>query len=217
MKDSSPRALTIEDLRRGHEAYVKNEPRDAMYRVATLLVKQFWGNAPDMADSLGVLLLTWNSGFYRYGSLDFASLQKCIEKNLETLVSFRNRDITSLVEADEAKVKQLFRAFLLALRRPKHKKSPEAFSPVSAAKTLHVLVPSFFPLWDDEIAKKGYQCYWYTYDKGAAKYWEFMLQMKKIVVSLLAHPEEVNAISDRSILKLIDEYNYSRFSNNWLQ
>jgi hypothetical protein len=217
MKHRAPETLSVDDLRRGHEAYVKHEPRDAMYKVATLLVKQSWGNPSDMADGIGVLLLTWNAGFYRYGSPDFDSLHKCIEKNLGTIEGFKNRNITTLVETDEERVKQLFNDLLSALRRPKHKKSPEAFSPVSVAKTLHILAPNFFPLWDDEIAKKGYGCYWYSPDRGALKYWQFMLKMKKIVESLHGQHDEVKALSGRPVLKLIDEYNYSRFSKDWLR
>ena len=31
-----------------------------------------------MADGLGVLLLTWNNAFYRFGSFAFDELEKCI-------------------------------------------------------------------------------------------------------------------------------------------
>ena len=217
MKHCAPETLTVRDLKKGHEAYVNGEPRDAMYKVATLLVKQFWGNPSDMADSIGVLLLTWNASFYRYGSLDFDSLQKCIEKNREAIEGFKSRDITTLRETDQAGVKELFDDFLSALRRPKHKKSPEAFSPVSVAKALHILAPNFFPLWDDNIAKNGYGCYWYKPDKGAAKYWQFMLKMRKIAESLQGQQNEVRALSGQSVLKLIDKYNYSRFSKAWLR
>jgi len=219
MKDCAPESLSIDDLRRGHEAYVKHEPRDAMYRVATFLVKHFWRNPSediDIADSLGVLLLTWNAGFYRYGSLDFGSLKGCIERNLDAIEGFKKRNIKTLNQSDEASVKELFNAFLLALRITKHKSAQEAQSPVSAAKALHILAPDFFPLWDDEIAK-AYRCYWYSPDRGALKYWQLMLKIKKIVESLHEQQDEVKALSGQPALKLIDEYNYSRFSKGWLK
>jgi len=219
MKHRAPETLTVEDLRRGHEEYVKHEPRDAMYRVATFLVKHFWRNPSegiDIADSLGVLLLTWNAGFYRYGSLDFDSLKKCIDNNLETIEGFKKRDIKTLNQSDETVVKELFNAFLSALRITKYKNGQEAQSPVSAAKALHILAPDFFPLWDGRIAK-AYRCYWYSPDRGALKYWQFMLRMKKIVESLQGQQDEIKALSGRPVLKLIDEYNYSRFSKDWLR
>jgi len=55
-----------EEFLRGCEQFENREKRDAMYKVATFLIKQFWGQASEMADGLGVLLLTWNQAFYRY-------------------------------------------------------------------------------------------------------------------------------------------------------
>jgi len=64
-----------------------------MYKVATFLVSHYWGKPSDMADGLGVLLLTWNQAFYRYGIFDFDKLEKCITDNLRKIESFRGKDI----------------------------------------------------------------------------------------------------------------------------
>lgn len=218
MKQRAPETLMLNDLRRGHEAYLKHERRDAMYRVATFLVRRFWRNPSedmDIADSLGVLLLTWNTSFYRYGQLDLSSLKDCIDKNVDTIEGFKKRDIKTLNDSDEAAVKELFNRFLLALQIAKYKNGEKAQSPVSVAKGLHILAPDFFPMWDGEIAK-AYRCYWYSPDRGALKYWQFMLRMKKIVEFLHGQHNEVKVLSGRPVLKLIDEYNYSRFSKDWL-
>ena len=55
-----------EEFCKGCEEFERHEKRDAMYKVATFLVSYFWGRPSDMADGLGVLLLTWNQAFYRY-------------------------------------------------------------------------------------------------------------------------------------------------------
>jgi hypothetical protein len=47
-----------EDFRKGCAEYERHEKRDAMYKIATFLVSHFWGKPSDMADGLGVLLLT---------------------------------------------------------------------------------------------------------------------------------------------------------------
>lgn len=62
-------APTEEEFLNGIIEFEKQEKRDAMYKVATFLVSHFWGNPSDMADGLGVLLLTWNQAFYRYGMI----------------------------------------------------------------------------------------------------------------------------------------------------
>ena len=210
-----PGTLTVDDLEIGHEAFVKHEPRDPMYKVATFVVKKFWGRPGEMANGLGVLLLTWNSGFYRYGWLDFAALEACITENLSQLEIYRPRNLETLGKEDKSGIFAIFTDFLKGLRRPAYRKSPKAFSPVSVAKALHVLAPEFFPLWDYEIAKT-YGCYWHSSSRSPEKYWQFILKMNVLVTSLGDGLENLKASSDLSILKLIDEYNYSGYTKDWL-
>ena len=66
-----------DEFRKGYLAFQKYEKRDAMYKVAIFLVCHFWGQPSEMADGLGVLLLTWNQAFYRYGIFDFDRLEEC--------------------------------------------------------------------------------------------------------------------------------------------
>jgi len=105
-----------EEFFKGCEEFEKYEKRDAMYKVATFLVSHFWRKPADMANGLGVLLLTWNQAFYRYGIFDFDKLEECIIDNLQKIESFRNRDILSLSNSDEKDIKDLFAKFLEALQ-----------------------------------------------------------------------------------------------------
>jgi hypothetical protein len=75
-----------------------------MYKTATFLVNHFWGHPADIADSLGVLLLTWNQAFYRYGPFDFQRLEKVITTKQPVLDSFRSRDILTYSSADELRL-----------------------------------------------------------------------------------------------------------------
>jgi hypothetical protein len=77
------------------------------------------------------------------------------------------------------------------------------------AKALHLLAPGFFPLWDEKIAK-AYDCY---HDNDpAGKYMAFFLKTKVIVEALAP---QVNA-GEKTLLKLIDEYNYARYTKRWI-
>ncbi len=199
------------DFRKGCKEFKKYEKRDAMYKVATFLLSHFWrkSDIADIANGLGVLLLTWNQAFYRYGVFDFDRLEKCIEENFERIDSFRKRDISSLNDSDERNIKNLFNKFLDALQinsgKSKGKKSP-----VSVAKALHILAPNFFPLWDDRIAK-AYNCY---YSKDAAgKYVSFC----KIIQTVTEKVKNCIPNSKKPILKQIDEYNYSRYTKGWIK
>lgn len=180
-----------------------------MYKVATFLLEHFWGNVPEMTNASGVLLLTWNQAFYRYGSFDFDKLEKCIKRNIPIISGFRQRNISSLSSSDEDDIKRLFREFLDALQIDSGKKRGTKKSPVSAAKALHLLAPMFFPLWDNKIAK-GYECDYSKNPDGA--YIEFC----KITKRIASKVETCSGDHNKTTVKLIDEYNYSKYTKNWI-
>ena len=202
---------TKEEFIRGINEFEKHEKRDAMYKVATFLISYFWGNPSDMADGLGVLLLTWNQAFYRYGNFDFDKLEKCIRNNLKNLKNFRTRSITSLSKTDEPDIKAMFDEFMETLQIASGSMLGRK-SPVAVAKALHLLAPNFFPLWDDQIAKV-YRCYYNN--NPAEKYIQFMKLMRKFVERVKDYVYSLN-YPDKTLLKLIDEYNYSKYTKKWI-
>jgi hypothetical protein len=180
-----------------------------MYKTATFLVEHFWGQAKDMADGMGVLLLTWNQAFYRYGSFDFGFLEDALRANIPAIEQLRPRDIQSLEASDERAIERLFMSFLDALRIKEGKKK-DCKSPVAVAKALHLLAPRFLPIWDDKIAR-AYACY-YNQNPGP-KYLAFAYKMKALGRQLQEH---VPPDCGRTFLKLIDEYNYAKYTKGWI-
>ena len=281
--------MNRDEFIKGCKEYEKREKRDAMYKVATDLLTRSWQNREDRANALGVLLLTWNQAFYRYGAFDFNELEKCINNNFEKIESFKNRKIFDLSDSDKGDIKDLFKKFLDALqcdvirfydkeeditnlkeileklripfsgnnlktisksmpskynanaaiefvhkKKNKSKKDYLFFrisyfeekekreiqswgerkkhirkSPVAVAKTLHLLAPDFFPLWDMEIAKKK----GYNYNKDPdEKYYNFCEDIRKIAEIVSSYPE----LPNKPLLKVIDEYNYSKYTQGWI-
>jgi len=196
------------EFRQGCIEYEKREQRDSMYKVASFLIANYWGQTADMADGLGVLLLTWNNAFYRYEPFSFEMLQKCIEENWSAIESFRQRDILSYSPDDDHDIQKLFTSFLIALRIASGKNEGRA-SPVGVAKALHLLCPKFFPIWDDKIAR-AYNC---QYSKSSGKQYVSFCQIAMQMAEQLATSAHRK---DRPILKLIDEYNYSRYTKRWI-
>ena len=203
---------TKEEFIKGIEEFENHEKRDAMYKVATFLVSHFWGNPPEMADGLGVLLLTWNQAFYRYGDFDFDKLENALKDNLKLLEKFRKRDITTLSESDEANIKTLFDALMESLQIVSGKMKGGK-SPVAVAKALHLLAPNFFPLWDYRIARV-YGCYYNN--NPTKKYIQFMKLMKEFVENVKDYIDPSSTYRNKTLLKLIDEYNYSRYTKGWI-
>ncbi len=154
-----------------------------------------------------MLLLPWNTAFYRYGSFDFAALEDCIRVHLPTLNRLRSRRIETLAPTDEAEMVRLFEDFCTALRiaagPPKGRRSP-----VAAAKAFHVLAPHFFPLWDARIAAAYGRLY---SAHPAAQYVMFC----KLMQAMARHIEPYCATGTRSVLKLADEYNYAKYTKHW--
>lgn len=206
-----------EEFKRGIEAWEEHEARSSMYKVTRFLISNFWGNPSDMAEALGVLLETWNQAFYRYGSLDHSKLENCLKENLQELGKFRKRNIEGLKDSDEQKVKTLFEEFMEATKIPENEKR----SPVATSKALHSLAPSFFPLWDEAIAE-GYDCKYNRDPSGA--YILFCKRMEIVVNEVkdydFGEKHEIKFESgfkeEKSLLKLIDQYNYSKYTKGWI-
>src|SRR6266404_4466767 len=157
-----------------------------------------------MADSLGVLLLTWNQAFYRYGIFDFNRLEECISKHLPLIDKYRKSSILNYTLADDETIEHLFEQFLHALRIREGKKKGTK-SPVAVAKALHLLAPDFFPLWDKKIAH-AYGCGYSS--NPAVKYLVFLVKSKDMV-EMLQSTTDVKA-TGKTLLKLVDEYNYAK-------
>ncbi|NWF76764.1 MAG: hypothetical protein HXY53_09410 [Nitrospirae bacterium] len=193
---------------KGCNAFKKREKRDSMYKVATFLVKHFWGSPRDMSDALGILLFTWNHAFYRYGLFDYDKLEKCIKNNIPKLEEFRNRNIFNLKRDDERDIKNLFNNFHKALQISEGRLKGKS-SPVAVSKALHLLAPDFLPLWDNKIAQ-AYGCYYSV--NPAEEYVRFC----RIVKAIAEQVKDFISPTDKTILKLIDEYNYSKYTQEWI-
>jgi hypothetical protein len=186
----------------------QHERRDAMYKTATFLVGHFWGRPAEMADSLGVLLLTWNQAFYRYGPFDYGQLEMCITENMPMLQAYRARSILGYTANDDAQIKVLFDTFLTALAIADGTGKGRR-SPVAVAKTLHLLAPAFFPLWDREIAL-AYGC---DYSRQPSTHY---LAFVEITLSMTRALHTFTPPEGKTLLKLIDEYNYAKYTKRWI-
>ena len=182
-----------------------------MYRTATFLIEHFWKKPAEMADSLGVLLTTWNHAFYRFGIFSFDELEDCVATNLLLLDKYRNSSILSYTSADDEAVEHLFRQFLDALRTHDGK-NKDTKSPVAVAKALHLLAPDFFPLWDNKIAR-AYGC---AYSINPAEKYITFLNKSKEMAEQLQSTVNPKALVGKTLLKLIDEYNYAKYTRNWV-
>ena len=194
---------TIQEIEAAREAFETNESRDLFYRAATELVDlAIHGKTSlSVAEAIAVLLQTWNRAYYQFRPFDsehFADIERLIASHEQTIMDFRQRSIETFSSGDEAKVMRLFEDF------------GEVLGPVGAAKCLHLLSPSFFPLWDRSIAK-AYSLGLQQRGRNGSQYCHFMSISKEQCNSLGGE----QAIG-RNPLKALDEYNYCKYTKGWI-
>jgi hypothetical protein len=186
-------ASFAEELVRTHVEYARNVPNNyaaTIPRIAKALSER---DVPCIAEALAVWLKNINQQYYRFRPEKARTLRTELEPllaaELHTLLGFRERLVTTLDKADEPAVVRLFGAFRVLL------------GPVGTAKALHALAPTFFPMWDNDIARG------YGLSAESSGYFQFMLLAQQQLVSLPA-----DLIPGLSLVKAFDEYNYYKFS-----
>jgi hypothetical protein len=186
------------DLVAAKEEYADREPRGLFYLAATALVELAIGGKPPplkTAEALAVLLQTWNKAYYQYRPFNaqhLSEIERILEEHQPTLTALRERSIEVFTSDDEAMVKKVFGDF------------EKVLGAVGAAKSLHLLAPRFFPIWDGEIAKKHHLP---LRIPNAERYCQFMVIAREQVKSLGGEKG-----IGRNVLKAIDEYNYCKYS-----
>ncbi|MBI1831230.1 MAG: hypothetical protein HYR84_07260 [Planctomycetes bacterium] len=188
-------AITLSDLEASAAKFKSIEPRGLFYHAATTLVElAIEGNGKlKTAEALAVLLQTWNKAYYQYRPFTeqhFLDIERVIQEHWPALIEFRKRSIGSIIAADEDTVAVVFASF------------EHVLGPVGAAKSLHLLAPSFFPLWDIESAK-AYKVGMRRRGDNSRGYYQFM-KITLAQIESLGGNEPIG----RNPLKAIDEYNY---------
>jgi hypothetical protein len=193
-----------DEFRRGYQAYNQYEKRGPFYFQALSSTQESWGNPRKMAEGVETIIRTWNR-FYAHFSLE--DLTECIKNNLHFLTEFKDKHIFEISENDNEQIKKVFKQFLIATQR----ENDQQQSAVSVAKAFAVLAPHSLPLWDSTIAWR-YNCL-YINETAAIQYLVFI---KKIQYLAKKVKDCVPKQDDRSLLKRIDEYNFAKYTANWI-
>jgi len=195
--------ITRSDVQNARTAYGAREPRDLFYRTAIELVSLSIDGKTSLTltDAIAGLLQTWNREFYRFrggfSEQHYGEIDTLLREHLPTILKYRARRISDLVETDLAEVNRIFHAFEVVL------------GPVGAAKSLHLLAPGYFPLWDRKITA-AYGLSLGSTGTNSSKYWQMMFYSFEQAQSLIDEGYTGNP------LKAIDEFNYCHFSREWI-
>ena len=193
-----------EEFRKGYESYNRFERRGPVYFEALSVINHNWRNPYFIAKGIERLIRCWNRF---YANFNFEELVECIKRNFPVVNEFRDRNIDSLSDDDSQGIKYLFNQFLGALKR----KIDGRMSPVSVAKSFNLLAPNFLPLWDSNIAFE-YRCFYFS-ESADNQYLDFCKKMQIMAEKVRTY---VPIADDRSLLKRIDEFNYSKYTRQWI-
>jgi len=201
---TSPPRITRAGIRRARARFREGAAGDLFYRAAIQLIATARQGASDLdlAESIGVLLQTWNTQFYRfrggYKEQDTAAIRRLLAKHRGALDSIQDRRLDHLTADEERMVLMVFHDFEIALGQ------------VGAAKALHLLAPRFFPLWDQRIAQFGYGIRFRGVGQNGSNY----LLLMKATLEQIRHLGGWDRF-DGNPVKAIDEYNYCLHTRGW--
>lgn len=124
-------------------------------------------------------------------------LSKQIELNFDELQELRMKDLiyTDLVSY-ELVIKKCYKSFV------------DAVGPIAAAKTLHLICPSFFPLWDNGIADavRKERADDKNREFSAADYYEFMKDVQDFAKRHMSVLSELANQYEKGELRILDEF-----------
>lgn len=216
---------------KGCRAFHADEPKDPFYRVSQWVLKRCWEsgsvlNPPMAAGALGVLAVSWNTGYYRGLAPDFEVVEQFLVNNRSELLELRGRAIPSFEKAqDAAVVGRLFRKLRSILgvekRSPVTKRVRRTQAHIPAGKVLHMLAPNLLPLWDNNIARE-WGCDWSPAYSSDQAYLGFV-EVSRDTLSRIAPWRELKRRSRSlrghvgGLLKVLDEWNYAKFTGGWIR
>lgn len=198
---SAPAAtVDLPSLLAARDRYRQIEPRDLFYRAAIDLIGRArrGSDAPlSLGEAVAVLLYTWNQAFYRYhpATSDHVDrLEATIARHREALNRWGTTRLRPDTLGNSTDIAATFTDF------------EDLLGPVGAAKGLHLLAPTFFPIWDRAIAA-AYRCGLGKRGTNAPRYVRFMHATAEQCARL-----EHGSDAPRDVVKALDEWNYVMFT-----
>jgi len=229
--------ITIDDIKKCSKAFIQNEHRGYVYPDALNKVQNNFGTPDKICEGISDLLRGWHNNFYRFGPFDQAKILEGVNHCHNELKGWKTKNIRN-VKLDFRFVTQfspIFDCFLDATagKNPKFTRK----TVTGTSKCLHLLTPSLLPMCDEAISQ-AYGCWWVYSDFGFSEYFKFMEYTKILAEQLVTEYSKkhniqnsdqvemrlVNEIKtysgdtyqyNKSLLKIIDEYNYAKYSKEW--
>lgn len=201
--------LELEGRYRFYDAYMKSRSPDA------------WLKSPDVPLREGLLLFGWVHSWDPNFKGDLVRFLQIYEDIFPMLKAFEHKTIVSADFTSDLK-----NSLCIVFDRIANCCRGQRFESTDTSKILHAIIPDLFVMWDDRIKKRiiGIRASAKNYD-GKCYAFEFLPNMQKFAKQLSDNYIEENGgdyesasrqisrmADDYTLAKLIDEFNYLRFT-----
>ncbi len=202
-------------LIRASRTYEAREMREIFYDISTSGLRKSKSNK-EKAVAISILLYSWNSMWY---FRQYKEQRRKVFNNID-----HRREIAKLIKKHSKALKQLKKERLDNIDLEEHgnlimemyQDFKQILGPTGTSKTLHLLIPDLFVMWDSKI-KRG--------KREGKNYKKFMFDMQKQAIEAIKSYKKKHKVSfniarkklseKKPIPKLIDEYNYSKMKK-WI-
>lgn len=230
LEDLFEKGITLEKLKSAHEKFLDIEIRDCIYEVVKRYINKKFKSNTHLTNGVLTFLYAWNQASFRYGTPNFSKFENFLKNKKNLIAKFRhlnleNVELNCSIKKD---IINLFCACARALETTKEDNNNRTLrQPVATSKALFILASKFFPPWDNCIAKV-YRVMWNSpnqkdnnekskeYRKIAEKYFKYITKIKELTENIKSSDYKKSLKTDRSLIKLIDEFNYIIFTKGEL-
>ena len=179
----------------------RNEPEEPLFNQCLDTVgKTDLRNATVLAPTIRSFLYGWGKMGRVLGRAKYVNWEKRLEEqitlNYEKLEKLRSTDLLQVgVENYEHDIKEVYEAF------------SSVVGPIAAAKTLHLICPDFFPLWDNLIANafRNERTKCKGVDFSEEDYYEFMKDIKSLAEKYDSDLSDLATKNKTRKLRVIDK------------
>jgi len=232
------KGISIDDIKAGSRAFIQNEHRAYIYANAVNQVQNNFNDISKITKGISNLLSGWHNSFYRFGPFNDTEISKCVALYHNRLKVIRRENILDVIVDNrfESQIRTVYYGFLDATASVNVKFTRKTITGTS--KALSLLAPDLFPMCDEKISQ-AYNCWWVYSDGSFNDYLTFLNYMKILAVQLVSEYSEIHRLTDRNkaetllikeikvysgdsynydktLLKIIDEYNYSKHTKSWI-
>lgn len=198
--------MDYQALMEGDRRFQKLPKFDDAYKEHILNKRQIWENLSQLTpqDARNTIIEFLKAWKIRYTKrIKPIKLKEKLRKLNAHFQVFRNECLMALdfdremtLNDRRMKVSEVVKEIYLGLCDEK------GIGPTSAAKIMHGVNPEVFMMWDRKI-REGY-----GYDGNEVGYLRFLIEARSILLRMASYLRE----TDRSATKLLDEYNYMKFT-----